>query len=492
MAVIADESTRELRRRLYRELRLRQDFISRRRDYYDGNHPLATAPNNKSEEFQRLAVLGQANLTANIVDTVVDRLQMVNMRGSDEVWRALQGNHMIAEADCLHEEALKVGRSFVWVWPNEDSPVGVDVTPEDPTEVIVRYEAGRRHMPTAGFKVYRDGDHEYSALVMPEFVEFRQRQVAEQTHVPTNMPDRTGDTVSTDLDALGEWQEWGGPYDDGDGPNPFNAVPIVEFQSRCKLYGPVQPELTESVLRTQDRINKTMFDLVVTAEYQAFPQRVTIGIEQQKDQNGNAVNPLQSGPNRVWELLADDPSKAQVFQLTAADLSNLIRFVEADLRLLSAQSRTPMFALAGDLVNIGADTVDALDAALKAKAQRHARNLDSRWHRVGELVDRAINGQTVDAPGQPAQIEVVWGDFELFTFTQRADAAIKLRTAGYPFVAIARKMGETPDEIARLLDERQAEIAAGTSPDVDPIGRSASTTQGRIDQPRAALITPSR
>src|SRR5690606_34381223 len=107
------------RERLLGELSSRQSEIARRRQYFDGRHPFPTAPDQAGEAYKRLARLGITNLMGLIVGSVCDGLIARDVRvSSDEaenlrVWREVwQANALDADSRMVHEEALKVGRSF--------------------------------------------------------------------------------------------------------------------------------------------------------------------------------------------------------------------------------------------------------------------------------------------------------------------------------------------------------------------------------------------
>lgn len=454
-----DMTPEQWRDKLIAELNRRRVEIDKKRKYYDGEHLLPLAPDASTDEYKRLAVLGQANMCASVVDSVVEGLVIdgINMRpgrpdqGQDgdlglEVWLDyLQPNRIDAQMPVVFEEALKVGRSFVLVWPvgaGEDRRVSV--TAEDPAECIVWYAAGNRTERVAGLKVYREDDGtEYCTMWTADTVHFwRSERRGPSTTVVAQNP-RTPVATSS-------WEPWEGPA--GDGPeavNPMGVVPIVEYRSRPKLDGTPQPELSRSVLIQQDRLNYRLFNSVVVGEYQSYPQRVAIGIEIDTDEDGNPVNPLKAGPERVWTLQpSEDGGTPTVTQLSAADLTQHIKVVEHEIKLMASISKTPLYSLAGDLVNVGADTVTALNEARIYKIKRHQLEFGESTEEVARLT--LIASGNDDLAEMALTAEVTWANPELLSLAQRADAALKLSSIGYPFEAIAQVMGETKTRIAEL------------------------------------------
>lgn len=421
----------------------RKTAVDRRRRYYDGDHPYVTAPNQADDTFKRFAVLGKANLVANIVDAVVDRMEIIGIRGADQAWETLQNNSFDAVAPAMFEEMAKVGHAGLMVWPGDEGPT---VSGEDVTEFVVLYEPGSRMTRRAFVKIYRDADRWIGTVATAARVDYFGTDYVQGS---IDINPAGWDTITSPVDGLDA------------GTHDLGIVPGWEFQCRPKLYGPVTPELSNTVLNTQDQINKAVFDALVTAEFQAFPQRVFLDIDGQVDaETGEPVNPGKAGPNRVWELkrAASDTSespRSAVFQLDAADLKNHINLIEHKIKVLAAQGRTPLYALAGDLVNIGGDTIDALDKALIAKVKRHQRQVASQLVDVAYALQR-LAGRPVDR----SNIEIVWANPQLFTLQQMSDTAIKMYQAGYPFSAIARALGATDAEVDRLIRDRAAEQAA--------------------------------
>lgn len=424
------------RDKLASRLASRRKVHRKYRDRYDGIHPLPVAPN-KDENFRRLVALSDANMCANIIDAVTERLTVLGVSLNDgdteasaAAWRQLwKEPGLEVEVPLIIEEAVKATRSFALVWPTDD---GVEVTAEDPDEVIVAYAAGSRRHREAALKMWNDAGTEYAWLTLPETLHYWQRSKG------------------------GKWEPWDGPDGAAD-ENPLGAVPFVEFRSRPKLNGDPVPELSRGVLRSQDRLNKRLFDSVIMGEHQAFPQRVAIGIEIKTDAEGNPVNPLKSGPERVWALQKDpdDPNgSAQVFQLDAADLRQHIDVVEFDIRMLATQSKTPLYELAGQLVNVAGDTVAALNVGHVKKVMRHQRafGLD-----IVELFRLIADARDDVELGDMSAVEVRWADPELRTLSEKADAATKLSSVGYPFQAVAETMGESDARIEELLAMREAE-----------------------------------
>lgn len=428
-----DRTPEEWRDHLEGILSKRRGEHARLRRVYDGEHTLPTAPDTASDKYQRLAELGVTNMCGLIVDTVVERLEPRGVRMSTEaaadfdVWREVwQANNLDGEMPTSFEEALKVGRGPQLIWPDADG--NVSWTIEDPDEVAVAYAPGNRRQRVAALKCYDDEGDTYAQLWLPD-----------EVHAWVK---RSGDAQwAIDPDASKS------------GTNPLGMIPVIELASKRDVKGKPKPELNTSVIRLQDRINKTMFDAVVGAEEGAFPQRLTIGIEVETDADGNPVNPLRSGPNKVWTLTAAEGSEssAKVDQFDAYDIAQLLSLADASLKQLAAVSKTSVFYVLAGLSNVGADTIRMADAAAARKTQGHLTRFSE------ELEDGFRIAMKILGKDAPPDIELDWAPIEVRSPAELADAAIKLSQAGYPFASIVRYIGATPSEIARIEADKAAE-----------------------------------
>lgn len=435
------------------QLLARRSQYAKQRRYYEGSQTLPTAPSQVTDKYKRLAELGVTNMCALIPDTINARcipngVRLSSVADADlNVWRDVwQANGLDGDCPVAQGEALKVGRCPILVWPTQDTPPKVSVTVEDPDEVAVAYSPGSRRTRLAAMKLYCDGDVDRCTVWTDAEVVSWIRQA------DRSATDGHGLILPISTRTSG-WQEDLVDYPRAE--NPLKKVPVVELLCKPNVKGIPQPELSPSVIRLQDRINKTMFDAVVAAEDGAFPQRYTIGIEIETDAAGNPVNPLTSGPNRVWALQAAEDNAtssrnaAQIGQLDPYELAGLLSLADASIKHLASISQTPIYYLLSGFTNVGADTIRAAEAGHVAKIRNHQVVFGEAWEEMFRLALTAL-GRT----DLPVDIEIDWAPAETRSPAELADAAIKLHQAGYPFAAIARHMGATQSEIQRLEAER--------------------------------------
>lgn len=438
----------------WRDVLLKQlaanSFAARKpRRYFDGQQVLPPPDaDTDRRKYRRLAAMSVTNFCGLIVKAPASKLTPIGVRLSEtddedpELWREVWiKNRLNTDSRIVFREALKVGRSFMLVWPREDG--GVSVTVEDVDEVAVAYEPGDHRRRVAALKVYNDGETDYCTVWTRTEVAAWQRPAR-----------RAGSSIS------GVWEE--DPDESKWGANPLGEVPIVEFLCDPDAKGNPTPELSDDILRKQDNVNFKEFNILVAEDSGAFPQRVTIGISIRRDANGNPVNPLTFGPNRVVALESsdpDNPNAGRVDQFPAYSTSDLLEAKAAAIRELGWATRTSAIFMLGGSSNVGADMIRALDDGHKTKVLEYQANFGEQLEDVFALSLLALNREPVD------DIEIDWVSPEFRSPAELADAAIKMRQAGYSFKSIARLCGASPAEVRQLVAEREAEIAAGTNAD---------------------------
>lgn len=416
-----------------KELDLRRVEIALLHDYYEGCHPLPTAPDKTNEAYRRLAQISQANMTALVVNTLGDALRVegIQFSGADalDVWeKHWLRNHLQADQRLIHREALISKRSFVLVWPDADGGIP-SITPEDPAECIVFYQPGSTRIRVAAFKSFTDPDSNitYATLILPNVV-YRWQKAK----------------------GSGTWTNWDG--DDGLGSiveNQFgDEIPMVEFRSRPDICGDPHGEIDQGVIGIQDRINKGIFDRVVNGESHAAPQRYTIGLEAQLDADGNEVNPLKPGKGRVWRLdgALEGEQPVQIGQLPAADPTGLLKATQADIEMMATTTSTPIYMLSSNAENVAATTITAQEVGRNNKIDEDHDSFGESWCEVTRLSLIAVK----DPRANDLTMQVDWKPAKTQTSAELADALVKLDAIGVPHEVLWRVWGFTPTEVAEI------------------------------------------
>lgn len=423
------------RDRLVEELMRRRAHVLRLEDYYNGKHPMPEPPKRLSPSafdaarraYIELMRMGVTNWVKLVADAPSERLEVVDIRSIAEsgrqtpdksAWRVWQEYDLDAQSMLVHDNALQTGTSFVMV-----DPVSGDITCEHSAQMIVAYKPGTRREVAAALKMWDEGDDWMATLILPDAI-----------HKWSGKP------------MAGGWRERAVAVE-----NPMGVVPVVEFAAnpslRPRMFGGGVGEF-ETVLPIQDRINKTIFDRLVTGEFQAFRQRYIVGWTPEHDDETGLPKPaaVQAAWNSMLWTFDADPADVKVGEFSQADFKSFIEAVEADVNAIAAISKTPPHYLLGAMVNISGDAMTAAESGLASKSYKHARNFGDRW----ELVTRLAARQRGMPIADDVSIEVVWADIERRSWGEQVDAALKMQALGVPQEALWERLpAVSPQDILR-------------------------------------------
>ena len=455
------------RDRLVKELVARQAKVKLLEDYYRGEHPLPTPPKRLKPSvmaearraYSHLMRLGVTNWVKLVADAPSERLEVIGFRfgkpdttqdADQAAWRIWQANSLDADSALVHDNALQTGTSFVLIDPFVAEGQAPLITCEHSAQMIVAYQPGSRRRRAAALKLWSDESGMFMAtLYLPGLIYKWQTK-----SLPTSWVERR---------PTGE--EW--PL-----TNPLGAVPVVEFRANPSLkaapYGGGYGEF-ESVLSIQDRINKTIFDRLVTAEFQAFRQRWAIGWSPETDEATGLPREDQifkASQAFLWTFAAD-PAEVKVGEFGQADFTQFIKATETDVNAMAAISKTPPHYLLGAMVNISGDGIVAAESGLTSKSRKHGRNFGESWEEVMRLALAATGSpHATDLSSQ-----IIWADFERRTWGEQVDAVSKMGAdpINVPREALWSMLpGVKPQDMARWTAMNEAEQLLNPPPDPVP------------------------
>lgn len=427
--------------RLGRRMRDRRTELDRWWDYYRGHHPLPSLPRNAAAAFADFQRKSRTNFCRPVADAPVHRLQVLGVTDSagkadDDALRWWQANRLDSRQKLLYRTVMAQAQAYVIVGPHPTrtepdgempSPL---ITAEHPRQVIVEHDPATGERAAALKAWWDDTDRVGRATVyLPDGL---QRYVT---------PERRGSLLPWGPES---WEP-DGEFEEHD----LGAVPVVPFECRPDLMEYPQPEFA-GVLDIQDRINLGVLNRMTAARYSAFRQGYVTGHKFRKrtdSATGLEVveQPFVPSPSALW---ASEGENVKFGQLDATDLSGFLKEHESDVRDMLVLSHTPAYYFASDLVNISADTVNALDVNHLAKVGEHQAALGEAWEDVLSLC-AAQTGVDRDY----SQSEVRWADPRRLNPSVIADAATKKSSIGYPLAILAEDMGESPQRVRRITSE---------------------------------------
>lgn len=381
-----------------------------------------------------------------VVQSLVQSLYVEGFRtdGDHEdqaLWHAWQQNRMDARQASVYEASATTGVSYVAILP-QGTPgevrrpmLGGDVpTPEwrcySSTSMTAFYDSANSEWPTYALA----GAPAPSWRKAPDLWHV---QLLDDTHVHTlevrnGIPVVIGDPV----------------------PHGSNVVPVVKFVNRETIDGRAIGEV-EPYTTVASRIDQDVFDRLVVQRFGSWRVRYATGILTPDDPEAADRQNLEM---LISSLLTSDSELTQFGTLQETPLDGHLRAPLEDVRMLAAVSQTPPTVLTGDLSNISAEALAAIEGAFQRKVEARKSTLSEAWEQCFGLTAE-LHGWDVDPLAQ-----VRWRDLESRSLAQVADAFGKLATQlEVPVEVLWDKLGfltdQDRDEAKRIRD------SAGSSAD---------------------------
>lgn len=463
--------------RLGQQLRCRQKTLRLYRKYYRGEQQLPQVPVEDRKawlEFQRKS---RTNMCRMVVRATVARQKNIGItdaNGKEDrvAWEWLERNRWATTQKQLFRVKQSTGRGFLMVGEHPRIARQPLITVEHPTEVITETDPATGDV-RAALKAWWDDIEEVgraSLYLAPEGANGKTTNHRFKT--------KTWSPVKLLPWTAAIWEEDGDPRD-----TVFDRPPIVPFEYIPDLGEEPEPDFWE-VRDLQDRLNLQVLNRMFVERLMAQPQAFATGAKVQKRVDPItgleiAENPFPRGGAGVW---VNENEKGDFGQLTPADISNLLRGHEFEIRTMFVLTSTPAYYMPGDLVNVSTDTLMALDA-------NHVEKVNELNDDDGERIEEALGLAAQVAGVNPdfSQHEVRWQDPRHLNPAVLADMGTKKRGMGYPLTMVAEDMGDSPQRITRLRTESAAEAMqqAALAPAFQQPGQPAQNPAG---QPRLAAV----
>lgn len=237
--------------------------------------------------------------------------------------------------------------------------------------------------------------------------------------------------------------------------NDLGEVPLVRCQWR-----PDGKAEAEDSFPIQDRINLTILNRLVISKSQAYRQRWMTGgqIAQGAKKGKKGIDekpPFDPGADTLWHVPAPD---AKFGDFDQVDITQILNSVRDDVIDLAALQQLPAHYLMGRMANISGDTLTQAESGHKLRTQARQRSVGWALEKAMRLVFK-YKGDEKKAKELDA--EVIWGDAEIRSLAEKADASVKFAqafAAAPPFMVpiLAEMMDLDPDQIEQLVVDAQA------------------------------------
>jgi hypothetical protein len=405
--------------------------------YYEGDQTLAYMTRKFREAYGSMFADLTDNWMPTVIESSVERLRVQGFRFGDDrqadkdAWKLWQANGLDADANMVHTEAAKLGWAYWMVAPQGENEVP-RITGDHPRQVIVQTAPGNRRDRLAALKRWTEGDEIYANVYLPDRV----------VHY------RTTKRLLQDVIAERRWETIGAEY------NPLGEVPIIPVPNNPSMLSGGRSDLAGGPMAMQDAINKLFADMLIGSEYQAYPQRVLLGVDQPRNEKGDPIPnaELRASQSRLW-MFPNENARAHEF--SAADLSNFWDAIQGLVDHLAAQTRTPPHYVVGKMANMSGDALKAAETGLVSKVRD---KMDPYGEAHEDMIRLAFKAQDADDErANEVMAETIWVDPESRTEGESVDAAVKLKAINVPDEILWERIGASPQEIDRWRQLAEAE-----------------------------------
>lgn len=378
----------------HRHLAQRENRVGRIERYLKGDHDLPYMPRGARAEYKHLAQRSITNWLPLISDTYAKGLFVDGYRPAKDIenarpWTYWQANGLDARQIIAHRGALEYGASYVLVLPGDPMPL---IRPLSPTRTLAYYldeddmwpqfalvQSGRDITGAHLYRIY-DNEATYTLRVPKDVTEVKPQLMMVEAH------------------GLG-------------------VTPLVRFRDRLDddSRGIIMP-----LINIQDRVNESVFSLMIALQYASFRQRWATGLAIPTDENNKPVEPFKSAIDRLW--VTDSPD-AKFGDFDQTEVGGHLETYNSTVRSLAAIAQTPPHVLLGDLVNLSADALAAAEASTQRKIGEYETIFGESWEQVLRLA-AAADGDQEAAQDESAQVR--WRDTEARSLAQTVDALGKM------------------------------------------------------------------
>lgn len=419
-------------------------------DYYDGAHKYPFASRKFITRYRWVLEQARENLCPAVVDSFASKLLIQGWESGGDADDQAAAKAMSAKVDELgldvvidmtHVEQLKCADAYVLVWPDADGMVRPWVKLASQSAVMPDWS--------------RPGALKWYATVDIDAEGWGRVNVYYDDHLEryrTGSKLRTEDLGDTVTETIGEWPKMSDGYvpydgDDEDGPeivHDFGRVPAVWFPHKARQLNTHGVSILTDVVPIQDALNKSVADVIVNSEAYAMPLRALMNWKPKRQLDALTGQPVTS-------KLEFDPTAKQLMgiegngpltQLDPPDVSKINGLHDSFANKIARIVGLPAFyvsQLIGEPPS-GA-SLRVLSSRLTDWARKTQRVNGPRWSEVAGLL------------GLP-NVRPVWVDPSPVDESEQLENAVTRKEIGYDQETILKKLGEDPDDVARIMDAK--------------------------------------
>lgn len=439
------------------------------RNALKNTNPTVEMPDKAPTVMKNLAVKARTNVLPLVLQTYTQSLRVDGYRsktsakkdGSDAPpWETWQANGLSSRQVGIHRSALAYGAAYCIVTPGS---IPNPATGETQTRAKLQGVSARGL--TAVYEDPINDDYPMMAL----YVDGPMLRLYDETSVyyigVEKVPPRAG--------LAPQWYNQA-PFGftfierrDHD----LGVCPVVRFRDRKLLDDEDTFGIIEPLIPIQQRLDETVFGMLIAQFYAAFKQRYIIGWIPETEHEA-----LKASASQLWTF-KDGPQDVQVGELQETDLTRYLDAKNAAIRDIAAIAQLPAQSLGIDGIhNVSADALAGLESAKDRNSDLIAESLGESWKQTLQLAAHA-EGDDASATDESAQIH--WQDTTARSLAQSVDALGKMAaTLDVPKRALwGRIPGVTQTDVqewskvadeANVMLQLQQTLAAQSAPAQTP------------------------
>lgn len=352
----------------------------------------------------------------------------------------------------LQEAALMMtttGRAFALVTQVDGR---ARITFEHPDSAAVIYDA-RTGQPSAGFLIQQGDDKEYGTLMVPGWTVSMERK---------KMLGLTDQRVPPDV--------YGWKMNDPQ-PTGLDTIPLREFRNQMLLDNAPISDIAH-VESMQDTVNVVWAYLLNALDYASLPARVILGgdplVEPVYNEEGQQVGekPIELDKQvleRIYQFTGDN---VNLGEWSSSNLNVFIPVIEKAVEHIAAETRTPGHYLLTN-AEVPATGYEVAEAGLVSKTIERISFLKSPIRDICSIAMRYEND--ANEADIIADSKVQFATPQYRSETLMADAMLKYKQLGFPIQWVAEQMGQSSDEVQRIMRMRADEMA---DPELESLNRA--------------------
>lgn len=407
----------------YERFKAVSDIYTAYFNYYDGDQPLRYSVKRLEDAFDQKMVKFRENWCTVVIDAVMDRMELYGWSTADESVNDLlsklwASSGLALESNEVHESAMICGESFLIGWQDEGRDL--EFYYNDPRKAAVFYDPDHPKIKKFAAKWWDDDDGCHMVLYYPDRLEKYFARGRQMVEIDAN----AGGFRVFQLEVSER--------------NPYGVIPVFHFRNALRI---VKSDL-KNVVELQDAVNKLLCDMMVTAEFDAFPARYVIS---------NAdIETLKNSPGQIWDLPAGfgEGQGTSVGTLEAANLANYSTQINDIASAIAVITSTPKHYFERTSAQVSGEALITMEAPLVKKVEKKRELFGDVWQEVAVFA-LLVSGITA----QKSDIQPQWGPAESDQPLTETQVIKTYRDAGLPIKSAMRLAGYTEAEITVIEEE---------------------------------------